>query len=240
MINVMGLLREVQGKQLAKWTGKAVLMLACVSVLALSGGCSRAVGTNVTTMNSAPASTIFATSSTTPLTLETTTDTSAAAIAAVTADTAANTGTAAASGAAAPAASAPPAPAPVLYESIAFGVRVSETGGWVIQKSFDTPSLKVVFAYEKIQAILSVLSPDKTGKAILGELLQGLGDVEVLARTETSLEVRTRHADSMRTIAYVEREGRFNYLLVFVTPENGLDQRLDNMESLISSLDYLG
>ena len=142
--------------------------------------------------------------------------------------------------AASPAATSLAAPAPVLYENFYYGIKASQTSGWSLHKAFDTPSLRIVLASERIQAILSVLSPDKTEKAILGELLQGLGDVEVMARTDTFLEVRTRYTDSMRTIAYVEREGRFNYLLVFVTPENGLQQRLDAIASLIAAMDYLG
>ncbi len=137
---------------------------------------------------------------------------------------------------AAPATSAAAPVVPGLYENPGYGLCISTVPGWSLQEVAETTPLKLVFGNGKIQAILSFLPPDKTDATWIGDLLLGLGDVEILSRKDAYLDVRSRSAASIRTVARILRTGEYACLLVLVTPEDGIEQRTADMDAFLSGV----
>ncbi len=124
-----------------------------------------------------------------------------------------------------------------LYDSES--VKVTETSGWNLKTDSTTEEkVNVVFENGKLNAIVSVISNDKSLDEIKQEIKASYGQIEIMEETDTFISFLTNRKESLRADIYLTRGEQNTGILIFMTPAQQFEEKKDIMEEFQGNVQY--
>lgn len=116
----------------------------------------------------------------------------------------------------------------VLYNNPELGIRVLDTGGWVIEK--ETAS-SVKFTNEKIVAIISVIPKGETVGEIKQAILSSAGNITVTGEGANFISWKSERNESIHTNLYIDEKQDRNVITTFLTPNDAYEDNREIIEA---------
>lgn len=124
-----------------------------------------------------------------------------------------------------------------IYQSEEYGITILQNLDWKFDLEEETENLNVMLSHNKLNAIISTVSAEKSFEDIKNELKAGAGDVEVVSEDDNSLSFKSKLKNAVRTDVYFKRRNvDKNLIIIFMSPVAKYEQAKPNIESLLNHI----
>ncbi|GGM38227.1 hypothetical protein GCM10011351_25450 [Paraliobacillus quinghaiensis] len=125
----------------------------------------------------------------------------------------------------------------LLYVNEAYGISIAQNADWTFESEVVSANLNVVLSHNKLEAIISTVSADRTFEEIKQELKSGAGDVEVISEEGHTLSYKSKLKNAVRTDVYFkEHNDSKNLIIIFMSPNSEYEQAKPNIKSLLNHI----
>ncbi|PKR78085.1 hypothetical protein CEY16_09210 [Halalkalibacillus sediminis] len=125
----------------------------------------------------------------------------------------------------------------LLYENEKYGISVEQNSAWTFKSEVVKSNLNVVLSHNKLEAIISSVSANKTFEEIKQEIKSGAGDVEIISEEGNKLFFKSKLKNAIRTDVYFkEYNDSNNFIIIFMSPVSEYEQAKPNIESLLNHI----
>ncbi|MDR5658854.1 hypothetical protein RH915_05070 [Serpentinicella sp. ANB-PHB4] len=126
----------------------------------------------------------------------------------------------------------------VLYENIDLGFRVFESSQWNVGEESTNGSFNVTFENNKLKAIVTILTSEKSVDEIKNDLKTGTRKANIIQDTKDSLIFESERKESIRTEIYIKDNRANKGIITFMTPVKDYENNKDAIDEFRRNLQF--
>lgn len=126
----------------------------------------------------------------------------------------------------------------VMHENKQYGITIYENSDWQFVSEQQSDNINIKLSHpNKLNAIITTASSEKSFAMIKQELLAGAGDIDVIAEDDDTLSYRSKLQDAIRTDVYFKpNHGEKHILVIFMSPVSVHEEVAPYIDRLLNHL----
>ncbi|WP_214829141.1 hypothetical protein [Exiguobacterium algae] len=127
-----------------------------------------------------------------------------------------------------------------MYTNESNGITIYENSEWQFDSENVTKNLNIKLSHpEKLNALITTVTPEKTFTMIKDELRASTGDIEVIEESDHTFSFKSTLENAVQTDVYFKtNNGRKHALMIFMSPASTHEEVTPYIDSLLNHVEF--